>query len=86
MKQRLLTMLGMAALMFSATAKTSEKNRSSGYTPEESKQAKKSQEKAKEMRLLANGLKMYQIDGISVVALNMKNAVRKVNKMKAAKA
>jgi len=37
---------------------------------------------SKEELLLSKGLKVFYIDGVGIVALNEKNAIRKFNKMK----
>ena len=36
-------------------------------------------EKQKRVRMLRNGMKEFDIDGVNVLALNMENAIRKAN-------
>ena len=51
-------------------------------TDEEKEEVKRVYEQRKTERMKKRGLKEFEIDGIKVLALNEKNAIRKINNLK----
>lgn len=54
-------------------------------TPEDIAEIKRVYEQKKIERMKKRGMKEFSIDGFKVLALNEKNAIRKINKLKADK-